>query len=222
MRVALATSEEKITNTEAILAALVDGGDTEELKTEVEYSVPPEAMDVYNQLISNSPYLSDTVVSTAITKENVLPNVMVRDIMVANPHTAKSAELMKKLDDRLNPLPEYMKAQILQGKNLVSIKEKIESQLAGHKAKKSKIFNRLVRYFLNDSLNPSYANDSITNLLQQDNRIYSKYNLAMLHHQNGEYQQGIDVLNNIPNQFDLLGIELSEYQEMLYLFKWGM
>ncbi len=54
-------------------------------------------MAIYTELIDKSPYLSDTVVSTAIEKEKVLPGAMIRDVMVANPHTAKNDELINKL-----------------------------------------------------------------------------------------------------------------------------
>ena len=125
----MAVAQQKIDSTQSLLAMLVDGGSTEALQEEVEYSFPPEAMAIYTELIDSSPYLSDTVVSTAIEKEEVLPGAMIRDVMVANPHTAKNDELMNKLDERWTPLPEYMKEQIMQGKNIVSVLEKTESKL---------------------------------------------------------------------------------------------
>ncbi|MCD4696716.1 MAG: right-handed parallel beta-helix repeat-containing protein, partial [Bacteroidales bacterium] len=120
LKSSIAKSNHKIDSTQNLLAILIDGGDTEAVQFEVETSIPPETMQVYNDLMNKSPYLSDTVVSTAIEKEDVLPGAMIRDIMVANPHTAKSEELMNKLDERWDPLPEYMKAQILQGRSIVS------------------------------------------------------------------------------------------------------
>ncbi|MEZ5196323.1 MAG: T9SS type A sorting domain-containing protein [Bacteroidales bacterium] len=206
---------ENITATEAILAVLIDGGNTEALNTEVETSIPPESMQVYNELMGNSPYLSDTVVSSAIGKEDVLPNAMIRDIMVANPHTAKSNELMAQLDERWDPLPEYMKAQVLQGKSIVSIKEELESELAGYKQQKAKAFNGLVRWFINDTLNPVASSDSLVMLFQQDNTLSSKYSLVMLHLERNELQTALDVLNSIANQFNLQGDDLTKHQEVM-------
>ena len=151
-----------------------------------------------------------------ITKsENVLLLVMLTNVLTANPQAAKSNELMNKLNERWDPLPDYMKAQILQGKDIVSLKEELESQLAGYKLQKAKAFNGLVRYFLNDTVNPASASDSLVLLFQQDNSISSKYSLAMLHLNRGEWQTGLDVLNAIPNQFSLQGDELSAHQDML-------
>ena len=122
----MAGADQKIDSTESLLALLIDGGNTGATQNEVATSIPAETMQVYNELMGKSPYLSDTVVSTAIEKEDVLPGAMLRDIMVANPQTAKSDVLMNKLDERWDPLPGYMKAQILQGRSIVSIREETE------------------------------------------------------------------------------------------------
>jgi hypothetical protein len=211
-------SEQKIDSTENILSLLVDGGNTDELQTEVDNSVPPEAMEVYSELISKSPYLSDTVVSTAIEKENVLPGAMIRDVMVANPNTAKSNELMNKLDERWTPLPDYMKAQILQGKNIVSVREQTESKLAAYKIDKSIAFNALTRYFLADTLNHNTSDDSITQLFLNDNQLNSKYNLAFLHLEHGSVDMGQYALVNIPVQFELTSEEEIDRQQMINLY----
>lgn len=208
-------SETNINTAEATLAVLIDGGDTEALSSEVETSLPPETIQVYNELMNNSPYLSDTVVESAIEKEDVLPNAMLRDIMVANPHTAKSEELINKLNERWDPLPEYMKAQILQGKSIVSIREELESELAGYRQQKARAFNRLVKYYLNDTVNPDLSSDSLLLLYQDDNSLNSKYNLVMLHFERGETQTALNVLNNIPNQFSLVDEDLTNHQQMI-------
>jgi len=184
------------------------------IKTKVHLCTPPKTVEVYNELMSESPYLSEIVVESAIEKETVLPNAMIRDVMVANPHTSKSDELMEKLDERFDPMPDYMKAQILEGRSLTSIKEELESQLAGYKLKKTRSFNGLVRYFINESATWQEASDSLLALYLQDNDPESKYRLAMLHLERGEYQQGETALNNIPTQYGLEGDNLAAHQTM--------
>ena len=197
---------------------LIDGGNTEATQTDVETSLPPETMQVYNDLMNKSPYLSDTVVSTAIEKEDVLPGAMIRDIMVANPNTAKSEALMSKLDDRWDPLPEYMKAQILQGRSIVSIREETESVLAARKLEKVKYFNALVRLYLEDTLNPQASIDSLKVLLQQEPSLNAKYRLAMLSMEQGAWSEGLGVLNNIPAQFELTASESNEHLQFTSLY----
>ena len=104
----MALFDQKADSLQEIISALEDGGNTIELNEDVEWSVPPESMEVYNELMSNSPYLTDTVIGAAIEKEDVLANAMIRDVMVANPQSSKDDELIEKLDERSNTVPEYM------------------------------------------------------------------------------------------------------------------
>ena len=209
----MADAGQKIDSIENLLSLLIDGGDTEATQTEVDNSIPPETMQVYNELMNKSPYLSDTVVCTAIEKEDVLPGAMIRDIMVANPKAAKSDKLMQKLDERWTPLPEYMKAQILAGRSVVSIREETESRLAAFKLEKAKYFNNLVRYYLNDTVNPVGSMDSLVVLLENENSLTANYSLAFISGELGAWSEGIDVLNDIPSQFNLTPVEADAHSQ---------
>jgi hypothetical protein len=212
MRSMLMGTNQDIGSIEQTLNILIDGGDTESLYIEVETSLPPETVDVYNELMAQSPYLSDTVVGSAIEKEEVIPGAMLRDIMVANPHTAKSDMLMDKLDERFDPLPNYMKAQILAGRSLTSLKEELESKLAKYRLTKARAMKGLVHYYNNPDNVPGGA-DSIVLLLQQDGDLQSKYRLAMLQPELGNIQQAENILGDIPEQFNLTAQQLASLQD---------
>lgn len=214
---AMNDAQEGIETIEAVLTAMIDGGNTEALNTEVETSIPPEAVQVYNELMSESPNLSETVVESSIEKENVLPNAMIRDVMVANPHTAKSLVLMEKLDERFDPMPEYMKAQILAGQNIQTLKEELEAELGGYQLKKAIAMENIIRYY-QDQLEPQAASDSIVALYQADNTLNSSYRLAWLYLERGEYQNGESVLNNIPAQYSPDEEEQLEYNEISAIY----
>ncbi len=196
-------AQSDIENTEAILAALVDGGDTEALNTEVETSTPPETVTVYNELMGKSPNLSETVVESTIGQETVLPNAMVRDVMVANPHTAKSQVLLDMLDERFDPMPDYMKAQILAGRSIQTLKQELESGLAGYKLQKAKAMNAIVSYYREELEDPADVSDSLLALFQADNTLNSAYRIAWLYLERDEYQQGLNVMGDIPSLFGL-------------------
>jgi len=216
-RAAMNEALTNIESTETVLAALVDGGDTESLKTEVETSTPPETAEIYNELMTGSPYLSETVVGTAIDKEEVLPNSMVRDVMVANPHTSTSLQLLDKLDNRTNPMPAWMKAQILAGRSIQSLKTELEGQLAGYQMAKCRAMNSLVRHFGQQPENPAIT-DSLIALYQSDNTVGSRYMQAWLYLYSSQYQQGHNIMASIPANFTLAEDELAEYQNMQWLY----
>jgi hypothetical protein len=201
---------QQIDSTQNILSLLIDAGDTESLQYEVETSTSSSSMQVYNELMNTSPYLSDTVVSTAIEKEDVLPNAMLRDVMVANPNTAKSDELLSKLDSRWDPMPDYMKAQILQGRSIISLREETEANLSALKLKKSLAFYRLVNHYLTK---PDL--DSLALLFASDNTLSSKYRLAFLYLGKGDVTEGTAVLATIPSQFGLTSQDLTSHQAIV-------
>jgi len=214
----MAVADNKADSTENILALLIDGGNTEAVQTDVDNSAPPETMQVYSDLMAKSPYLSDTVVSTAIEKEDVLPGAMLRDILVANPNTAKSEKLMQKLDERWDPLPEYMKAQILAGRSIVSIREETESRLAAFKLERAKHFNALARYYINDTVDPVGSMDSLKALYENENSLSAKYGLAFISLEQGAWDEGLEVLNDIPVQFELTAKESNKQSQMLLYY----
>ncbi len=211
----LEATEQSIDSLQSILVSLVDEGDTESLVDEVETSTSSQTMDIYNQLLNASPYLSDTVVSTSIENEELLPNAMVRDIMVANTHTSKSEKLMAKLDERNVSMPGYMKAEILQGKDSLSTKENIEAALSSHRVKKHTIINSIQRQYLFDTINPLSSSDSLVNLYINDDILLSKYKLAFTRLKRKEYTEGSNLLTNIPYNFSLNDNEFNEYQSLV-------
>lgn len=202
----------KIDSSQNELDILIDGGNTVELQDEVTNSTPPESLQIYEELLSESPYVSDTVISSSIDKEDVLPNAMIRDIMIANTHSAKSDNLITKLDERNEPMPEYMKAEILEYRDTISEMEKLRGRISNYKLKKSRIFSSLVRNYKFDTITPIISTDSLIDLLTQDSSIFSDYQKAYIYYSNNDFQAAIDVINDIPNRFDLNDESLMEYQ----------
>jgi hypothetical protein len=115
------------------------------------------------------------------------------------------------LDERWTPLPEYMKEQILQGKNIVSIKEKTESKLARFKLKKARAMNELAMRWMNDTI---AGIDSLTALYNADDALESKYKLVFLSMGQGAWSTGMSILENIPAEFELNAEEAVEYEQM--------
>jgi hypothetical protein len=217
-RLALASADVQIEQNIDQLVELVDAGDTYMMNFNVLTSTPPEASELYSELIGVSPFLSDTVLKSAIYKENVLPNAMVRDILVANPQSAKSQGIMDALDERFTPMPGWMKEQILAGVNYTSAKENLETEIRHWDKKRSEHFENMYQYYRKDTLNPQASADSLVLLLAQDNRLESKYRLAFLNMKNGAWSATQQLLSAIPIQFELTSLEAAVHQDYVALF----
>jgi hypothetical protein len=63
---------------------------------------------------------------------------MIRDVLVSNPQSAKSNEIVDMLDERIDPMPDYMMNEIMQGEDVLGAKELIEKNIAVHSTKKNR------------------------------------------------------------------------------------
>lgn len=199
------------------LDLLVDAGNTEALNNDVLTSLPEEGLEIRQELLDASPYLSDTVLKQAIYKEDVLPNAMVRDILEANPQSAKSDEIIMTLDSRFEPMPDYMIAQIMEGKKYLGAKEVLEAKIQSWEQIRSKAKADLMREFLLDT-NMIRPLDSVISFLANETDLDSKYDLALAQWDDSNVFESWVTLNSIPLQFNLNESQNTNYQNYLEYF----
>ncbi len=219
LRGMMAEAEQEADSTQNLIDILKDAGDTETLHWDVSMSAPWQGMEVYSELMSVGPYVSDTVLAAAIEKENVLMDAMIRDVLVANPHSAKSEALMEKLDQRFQPLPDYMVEEILQGQSLVSVYENLQANLSQEKQKQAAYQKQLVQLYLSDTLQPVGSADSLVNLLLASDHSAPWYRAAFMRHELGDSLASADILNSIPASFDFSGDQLQSHNQLLTLLE---
>jgi hypothetical protein len=195
-----------------VLIALTDGGSTPELNAEVEESTPSEALAMYDELLVKSPYLSDSVMITAVEKEEVLDNAMIRDVLVSNTHSAKSDTIIEKLENRQVPMPEYMMAEILAGEDSISPKEILEAKKAYWDGERSRYYHDLIRYFNVDSIN-QVLEDSLVNLLVLRNTPEAYYDLTAFYATKGDTMLADYTLNSISTLFSLTQVQQQVQQD---------
>jgi hypothetical protein len=211
VKIALESASAEAEATQIALFSVVDGGSTPELQTEVITSIPDEGMELRDQLLTESPYLSDTVLKTSIEKENVLNNAMIRDVLVANPQSAKSAKMVEMLDERVNPMTDEMKNEILSGQIITSEKEDLEAVLSFMKQEAWYNFGALCRLYAIDTLH-TWSSDTIGVLFANETSLESQYKLAFWHLFKGNTSSATQVLSSIPAMFTLDASELAQQE----------
>ena len=210
LRNLLADSEQKSDSVSQLLQALEDAGNTENLQWEVDMSLPQQSYEIYNELLNTSPYVSDTVMAAAIAKEAVLPDAMIRDVMVANPEAAKSDALLEKLQERTNPVPEYMLGQILQGRSLISVYGDLMAAEAFYNQRIAFAARVLKQIYASDTIDTA-ATDSLMALLQNENNIEAQVHLAFCYLQQTDSLAAMNTLAAIPVQYTLNEQQLAEH-----------
>lgn len=184
------------------LNVFVDGGNTEDLNFKVMTSMQDDGLEIRQELLNASPYLSDTVLKQAIYKEDVLPNAMIRDVLEANPQSAKSDEILNTLDSRYEPMPDYMMGQIMNGKEYLGAMEVLEAKIQSWNQIRSEAKADLMREFLLDS-NIISPLDSMIAFLENETDLDSQYDLALAYWNNANPAGAWETLNTIPSQFSL-------------------
>ena len=169
-------------------------------------SLPPETMQLRDQLLDALPYLSDTVMVNAAEKEDVLPNSIVTEILAENPQAAKSEKVLNTLDARTNPLNDNQMAQIHANDTVLGNKESLESKLAFYRVEKARNTTELIRLFQQDKAINAKP-DSIENTLSNINSPGSKYLQAFCRYNKVDSTGVLNILNDVTSDFDLNSYE---------------
>jgi len=138
--------------------------------------------------------------------------------LIANPHTAKSETLLQELDMRLNPMPEYMKDEILEGLFLLSDKELLEARRDMSLSLYQYGFNRLLSACLTDSI--SMPVDTLMSLLSADGSFNSLLKQAWVLLETGDTTGALNQISDIGSQLELSGEDYNELYQQQAFMQW--
>ena len=168
--------------------------------------MPPETMQLRDELLSASPYLSDTVMVNAAEKEDVLPNSIITEILTENPQSAKSEKVLNKLNERTTPPNDNQMAQIHANDTVLGEKEALESKKAYYASRKQQNVNDLVRLNMSDTTITAVY-DSIETALSHVQTPESYYLQAFARYNNGDSTGVLNKLSDVTSDFDLNSYE---------------
>lgn len=166
--------ESEIVEIDNTLATLTDNGSTEILQSEVENSIPSQSVDLYNDLMLSSEYVSEAVLLTSVEKEEVLNNNQITDILSENPQGAKDQSILNELNNRSQPLSQEQWTQVLAGKETTGARENNIAEKNMLFRDINKLETDISRIYLEDTLNPASLDNAYNRLLTREDR-FSKY-----------------------------------------------
>lgn len=147
--------------------------------------------------------------------EDILPSIMLTQVLSENPQAAKSDNVITALDNRENQLPYYMRDAIDQGRFSTSQKENIENEIAILRTERARIFAGLLAKYSNDTTQTSQ--DSLLLLLQNETDLRGHYRLMSYYISKKDRVNAQNIFNSIPDNFELSAKEENEYNAMSVL-----
>lgn len=190
-----------------------DGG-IPDLPEQVELAYSWETYDYYNLLMLESPYLSDQTLIAAINNTDLLPDLLLKLILIANPQCTRSDEVLLAIEEREPQLPEYMIDEIMLGEDLPSPLEALEATVSYHVHERQNTLNRIITIYLNDTVN-SYARDSLLALFDRDEYLNAKYAKAFIHLYENDFEALDIMMSDIEAMLDGEDYQQQQYQEHL-------
>ncbi len=207
----ISQGNQNLTNLFGAYQYLVDGGNTPELKSDVESSTFSQALSLYQQLLNESPALSEEVMLAAIQKEFELPKTLLVSILALNPSAAKSAAIKNALDNRNDKLDEYQMQQVLNGLQIQSVKENLEMQMSFEYSKLQKTKDNWSRDL---ELNGGALNEILSvyeeNKWSDDRLIEAD---VLLRH--GHCNEAANLLSTYSNHFELSSTQQTELNDYI-------
>jgi hypothetical protein len=174
------------------LTDILDGGNTDELVDEIIYADYSDAVQLAYDLLSRSPYLSESALKEAIANIYALPNALLLLILQSNPHVSRTGDLRDKVNTRLIPFTEYELALINQARGVITAKDNHEANIAYLNVERNRRINELMRRYLG-----SGNTQSSINLVALEPALNYRYQHAMLLYATGNRSGAEAILSAI-------------------------
>lgn len=197
-------------NSKFLYASIIDEGDTEELKNEVELSWPEDTWTMRDKLLGISPNVSKTVLKEVADKTTVYPHPVALEIFLANPDILKDAHFLSYLETKPDPMPAYMIDLLYLARDARTFRTELETEMNYFRSLWMQSNYDLIRANLQieDSLALSLTQSQLTQGLSIEmNSIFSSLESGT---------SSISILDNIADYHPKM--YLSEEYEQLDLF----
>ncbi|MBW6458977.1 MAG: T9SS type A sorting domain-containing protein [Bacteroidales bacterium] len=204
-------------NVKTLFDNLKDGGSTTATLNDITTAWPSDMWALRAELLGKSPHLSMDVLKAAADRTDVLPESVIFEIMAANPDELKKEELIKYLEDKDNPLPEYMIDILRQVAMGSSYKTVLLRQMAHYGQLKNRAAHNIIRSLLNDTISD---NDELRNWLDNIGGKRADEQIIASYLSEGNFTNAFALANMMPALYNYSGNELAEhsyYMDMLNL-----
>ncbi len=204
-------------NVKSLYTSLMDGGNTDGTVFDIQTAHPDDMWALRAQLLGKSPHLSMQVLKEASDRTDVFNDAALFDILAANPDELKKEELIIYLEQKEEPLPDYMVNILKQVATGTTYKTVLEQQMSLYNRNKTRAAHNMIRHIVHDSIvDNNLLRQWLNNLggMQSDKQIIGTFV------QEGNYAIALSLANMLPQLYQLQDDELmahNAYMAMLNL-----
>lgn len=207
----LASTNSAINTGETNLVSLIDNGSTPLLEAQILLANAQEHQDLYLDLMGTSPYVSEENLLNLISLDN-FPELALRNVMIANPHSSRSLEVMEALYEREPPLSQQTLADIENEMQTITTKDVLEGQLNSLNLTKHKLLRVLSHKYGEDTLGAN--NSAILNMYASQGDYLSRVTNSMQLHAEGKNLEAKQILDSLQIAIDLTPVESQEIEAL--------
>lgn len=197
-----------------IYESRIDGGSTSAEVSDITNATSSDMWRLRAKLLGHSPYLSNEVLTAAADRDNVFTHSVLFEILSANPDELKKDTLISYLENKVNPLPDYMIGLLRMMADGATARTALEAQMTKYAHDYRLAAGDIVRSNLNDSIaNPTELR---TWLATMEDIAADRMIIASLM-QEGNYTDALALANMLPNLYELQGDQLADHVDYMRL-----
>lgn len=196
----------------------IDGGNTSLQVSDINNASTSDQWRLRAHLLELAPYTSADVLTATIDRYDVFSNPVLFEILSANPDELKKDTLIRYLENKENPLPDYMVDILRQVADGFTARTALEAQMGKYGHDYTLAAGDIVRSNLNDSIaDPTELRTWLGNTrdLASDRMVVASYL------QEGDSLHAFTLANLLPDLYGLQGNDLadhSDYMDLLRLY----
>ena len=195
-----------------VYTSRIDGGDTQAELLDINTATADDASRLRSQLLGLSPYLSQEVLTTAASRNDVFSTSALFEILSANPDELKKDTLISYLENKDNPMPEYMTELLREIANGSTARTALESQMAKSEREYILAAGDIVRSNLNSE---ESDNEELRLWLGNMNDMASDRLAIATYIQESDFENALALAETLPDVYGLQGIELEDHNDYI-------
>jgi hypothetical protein len=198
--------------TRFIWKLLIDGGDTDALKDQVDDTFGADTWVERQKLLDISPYVSRTVLEAVANNTVLFPHPVALEIFIANPDVLSDKTFILFLESKADPMPEYMIDILLSIADQTTVRTILEDEMRDSQARYLDAAQKLMRYKLSVMNEQQKADE-----LSSSRIMPAAFMLIDDLLERGEYAQADSLYSIVP---DFFGMSRSSLPDLESYYAW--